>query len=411
MDVLEKFLYSIAYKFPKGYPDMKNKQDVLLLERELFKYNVDLREGTKAANTRKAIDVIVNSKEGKEAGLSKMANDYRIGNINKIDKDKFIEILNSVFNSPKIKIYAPKEGPNSSSKYNMFEFDLEGEGQVQITLAGGANEGEKYEQGLLGKLKAAAGSSLESIEDPEVKQIFTTLGIDPSKLSPNDIEFAGASDTSRQLSFDGPQKIGSTIADIVITADKPYYLSIKNIGGSAIYNGGNIPFIVLDKEGKVVFDKSKLNDNPLFANIFDTLKIDPQRIADGLNDYVSQTGTPNNWESVSGVDLDKVKKLLASSFGYDYWYIREKPGGKLFIYHVATPEDAYKMVGDLRPDSVKVKYPGNTSKGGTKVLEVRIETDSEVLEGGKKVPLVYQIVARNASGKLLPMRMNIRTNK
>ena len=411
MDVLEKFLYSIAYKFPKGYPDLKDKQDMLLLERELFKYNVDLREGTKAANTRKAIDVIVNSKEGKEAGLSKMANDYRIGNINKIDKDKFIEILNSVFNSPKIKIYAPKEGPNDSSKYNMFEFDLEGEGQVQITLAGGANEGEKYEQGLLGKLKAAAGSSLESIEDPEVKQIFSTLGIDPSKLSPNDIEFAGASDTSRQLSFDGPQKIGSTIADIVITADKPYYLSIKNIGGSAIYNGGNIPFIVLDKEGKVVFDKSKLNDNPLFANIFDTLKIDPQRIADGLNDYVSQTGTPNNWESVSGVDLDKVKKLLASSFGYDYWYIREKPGGKLFIYHVATPEDAYKMVGDLRPDSVKVKYPGNTSKGGTKVLEVRIETDSEVLEGGKKVPLVYQIVARNASGKLLPMRMNIRTNK
>jgi hypothetical protein len=411
MDVLEKFLYSIAYKFPKGYPDLKDKQDMLLLERELFKYNVDLREGTKASNTRKAIDVIVNSKEGKEAGLSKMANDYRIGNINKIDKDKFIEILNSVFNSPKIKIYAPKEGPNSSSKYNMFEFDLEGEGQVQITLAGGANEGEKYEQGLLGKLKAAAGSSLESIEDPEVKQIFTTLGIDPSKLSPKDIEFAGASDTSRQLSFDGPQKIGSTIADIVITADKPYYLSIKNIGGSAIYNGGNIPFIVLDKKGKVVFDKSKLNDNPLFANIFDTLKIDPQRIADGLNDYVSQTGTPNNWESVSGVDLDKVKKLLASSFGYDYWYIREKPGGKLFIYHVATPEDAYKMVGDLRPDSVKVKYPGNTSKGGTKVLEVRIETDSEVLEGGKKVPLVYQIVARNASGKLLPMRMNIRTNK
>ena len=360
MDVLEKFLYNIAYKFPKGYPDLKDKQDMLLLERELFKYNVDLREGTKASNTRKAIDAIVASKEGKEAGLAKMKDIYRIGNINKIDKDKFIEILNSVFNSPKITIYAPKEGPNDSSKYNMFEFDLEGEGQVQITLAGGANEGEKYEQGLLGKLKAAAGSSLESIEDPEVKQIFTTLGIDPSKLSPNDIEFAGTSDTSRQLSFDGPQKIGSTIADIVITADKPYYLSIKNIGGSAIYNGGNIPFIVLDKKGKVVFDKSKLNDNPLFANIFDTLKIDPQRIADGLNDYVSQTGTPNNWESVSGVDLDKVKKLLASSFGYDYWYIREKPGGKLFIYHVATPEDAYKMVGDLRPDSVKVKYPGNT---------------------------------------------------
>lgn len=411
MDILEQFLHSISYKFPKGYPDLKNKQDMLLIERELFKHNIDLREGTKAANTRKAIDSIVNSKEGKEAGLSKMKDTYRVGNINKIDKDKFIEILNSVFNSPKIKVYAPKEGPNDSSKYNMFEFELEGEGQVQITLAGGANEGEKYEQGLLGKLKAAAGTPLDSIEDPEVKQIFSTLGIDPSTLTPEKIEFAGASDTSRQLSFDGPKEIGSTIADIVITADKPYYLSIKNVGGSAIYNGGNIPFITFDKEGKVIFDKSKYGDNPLFADIFNTLGIDSQRIADGLNDYVNKTGKTTDWESAQGIDLTKVKNLLASSFGYGYWYVREKPGGKLFIYHVATPEDAYKMVGDLRPDSVKIKYPGNTSKGGTKVLEVRIETDSEVLEGGKNVPLVYQIVARNAAGNLLPMRMNIRTNK
>jgi hypothetical protein len=37
------------------------------------------------------------------------------------------------------------------------------------------------------------------------------------------------------------------------------------------------------------------------------------------------------------------------------------------------------MVGKLDSNSVKIKYPGNTPKGGTKVLEVRIETDSEVL--------------------------------
>jgi hypothetical protein len=408
MDILEQFIRNIAYKFPKGYPDMKNEQDILILERELFKHNIDLREGTKASNTRKAIEAIANSEAGKASGLTKMADTYRIGNPNKIDKDKFIEILNSVFNSPQIKIYTPKEGPNDSSKYNMFEFDLKGEGQVQIVLAGGANEGEKYEKSLLGKLQSAAGESLDSIEDYETKQIFSTLGIDPSQLTSKDIYFAGASDTSRQLSFDGPQDLGEKISDIVITApNQTYYLSIKNVGGSAIYNGGNIPFIVFDKEGKVVFDKSKFNTNPLFADIFDTLNIDSQRIADGLNNYVNQTGASNNWESVNDVDLSKVRKLLASSFGYGYWYVREKPGGKLFIYHVATAEDAYKMVGELRPDSVKVKYPGPT----TKVFEVRIETDSEVLEGGKKVPLVYQIVARNAAGNLLPMRMNIRTNK
>tara|TARA_R110002167_G_scaffold219022_1_gene423679 strand:- start:791 stop:2179 length:1389 start_codon:yes stop_codon:yes gene_type:complete len=32
MDVLNKFLNSIAYKFPKGYPDMNDVQDILLLE-------------------------------------------------------------------------------------------------------------------------------------------------------------------------------------------------------------------------------------------------------------------------------------------------------------------------------------------------------------------------------------------
>jgi len=44
MDVLEKFLYSIAYKFPKGYPDMNDKQDVSILENEFKKLGIDLNE-------------------------------------------------------------------------------------------------------------------------------------------------------------------------------------------------------------------------------------------------------------------------------------------------------------------------------------------------------------------------------
>ncbi len=44
MDVLEKFLHSIAYKFPKGYPDMNNGQDILLLETELYNLGINLKE-------------------------------------------------------------------------------------------------------------------------------------------------------------------------------------------------------------------------------------------------------------------------------------------------------------------------------------------------------------------------------
>jgi hypothetical protein len=122
MDILEQFLHSIAYKFPKGYPDLKNKQDMLLIERELFKHNIDLREGTKAANTRKAIDSIVNSKEGKEAGLSKMKDTYRVGNINKIDKDKFLEILKG---KNKYYLIAKNNDGVESSKSNDYNFDFD----------------------------------------------------------------------------------------------------------------------------------------------------------------------------------------------------------------------------------------------------------------------------------------------
>jgi len=42
MDPITRYLNRIAYKFPKGYPDMNNKQDILLLEQELSKLGVDV---------------------------------------------------------------------------------------------------------------------------------------------------------------------------------------------------------------------------------------------------------------------------------------------------------------------------------------------------------------------------------
>jgi len=37
MDVLEQFIRSVSYKFPKGYPDMKNEQDINLLSEMVSK--------------------------------------------------------------------------------------------------------------------------------------------------------------------------------------------------------------------------------------------------------------------------------------------------------------------------------------------------------------------------------------
>ncbi len=409
---LDELLLEWSYKSEKGYPSLDNPSDISILKQILEKLKLPskeiirgLKEGTKASNSRNAIAKILASSEGKEAGLTLMKDNYRIGNKNNIDKDQFMEILLKVFDNPTIKIIDPPE--SGSSKYNMFEFETE-EGLVQIVLAGGANKGEVYEQDLLTKIQGSVGFPLDEIEFPDIQKLFQTIGIDPEDLTPDDAEFMGAADTKRQLSFDGPTDLGTKVADLVIHAEKDIYLSIKNIKGSGIYNGGNVPFVILNEEGIAVFDESKYNEKPLFKEIFEACGIDPQRMADGLTAYITQEGEASSWESSTDVDLTKVKNLLASSFGYGYWYVREKAGGEIFVHYIDGEQGAYDMVGELNADAVKIKYPGTN----TKALDVVIDTNSPVLsKDDDKTPLRYQIVIRNASKKILPARLNIRTNK
>ena len=144
---LDELLLEWSYRSEKGYPNLGSPSDISLLKTILEKLELppnevisNLKEGTKAANSRKAIEIILSSKYAQEYKFKKMTNAYKIGNLDKIDKDKFMEILIDLFNNPEIKIIDPPE--SGSSKYNKFEFEWEGEGPVSIVLAGGANKGE-----------------------------------------------------------------------------------------------------------------------------------------------------------------------------------------------------------------------------------------------------------------------------
>ena len=44
MDTLDLFLKKYSYKFPKGYPDMNNEQDILLMESILSELDMNLNE-------------------------------------------------------------------------------------------------------------------------------------------------------------------------------------------------------------------------------------------------------------------------------------------------------------------------------------------------------------------------------
>jgi len=68
MDILSKFLNKVAYKFPKGYPDMNNAQDVLLLETlldQLILFEVE-DKGNISDNINQIRSVINNHPEYKD---------------------------------------------------------------------------------------------------------------------------------------------------------------------------------------------------------------------------------------------------------------------------------------------------------------------------------------------------------
>jgi len=64
MDALDLFFKKYSYKFPKGYPDMNDKQDVLLLESILKELGFNLKED-KASDRTEAKEILK-----KELGLS-----------------------------------------------------------------------------------------------------------------------------------------------------------------------------------------------------------------------------------------------------------------------------------------------------------------------------------------------------
>ena len=396
MNIFEQFLNKISHKFPKGYPDMNNEHDISLLESlvsEVLGEEIKLNEGTIKQNTVAAIQAILNSKWGKQYNFKTQTEWFRLGNLDKISPDQFLKIIKDIFGNPKVTVLKPKEGENPSSKFNMYLFNTS-DGPVKIVLSGGANAGEKYEQDFVGRLKANAGSNINDIDDQDVKKLFTTLKINPSKLSPDDIDFVGAADTKRSLSFEGPQNIGSKIADITI---KPsYYISLKNISGGTFYNGGTIPFII-EKNGKAVYEPSKFDAKPMMAAIFKAFQIDPKKVAQGINEYIAGSGKlPNSFISVSG-DTNALRNLIASGYGYGYWYVREKKND-IFIYDISTAKDAYNLVGDIK--DISIKYPN----AGTKSLTLKLTADSPILG-----QVNYLIEIRNTQGKLLPLDLKMKT--
>jgi len=238
------------------------------------------------------------------------------------------------------------------------------------------------------------GKSIKQIDNPELVQLYKTLDIDPSVLSEKDINNTGKGNNKRQLSFEGPEDVGKIIADITINNNgDEIYLSIKDPKGTGIYNGGNVKFIKQNKEDNTVYfdEDAFINDTSVTKEMFLSIGIDPQKIVNGLNDYINKEGLPSQKEQITDYDDTQLHNLLASSYGYGYWYVRQIKPGELKIVNIESPEDAYEIVGDIQ--SIEIKYPSISSKS----TEIKIKTSSKLMGDN-----IYQIDIRNSSGGIIP---------
>ena len=73
MNIIEQFLHKVSYKFPKGYPDINDPKDWLMLEGMLKEMGIDLNEGKKEdRDEAKAIlkkELNLTDKDFKDSGL------------------------------------------------------------------------------------------------------------------------------------------------------------------------------------------------------------------------------------------------------------------------------------------------------------------------------------------------------
>jgi len=400
MSIFDKFFTKFAYKFDKGYPDMNNDQDVLLLESlisEFIDEKFSLEEGTKVQNHTIANEKIINSPEGKKAGLVKMSNPYRIGNRNKISKEEFIEIIKSIYPETEIEVLSKGVGDNKSGKFNLFKFKTE-DGDIALYLAGGGNEGEKYEKDFIKNAQIGAGQPNDTLPK-NLQTLYKALNIDNTKLLSKNISFEGATNTKRDLSFEGPKNVGEIVSDMtVVYGGEKYYISLKNKSGSGVYSGKNVPFIVNDG-GTIIYDASKRETIPSISALYNMFGIDPEKVAQGLNDYISKEGKEDSWSNVD-IEEAKFQNLLASSFGYGYYYVKEIKGDDVIVVPILTAEEARDAAGKVT--SSEIKYPGPT----TKITAVKVKTDSPLFG-----PSEYLVASRNTQGGIVPLALRISKNK
>ena len=185
MDIFDKFFKKFAYKFNKGYPDMNNSQDVLLLESLFEKLGVEIplnEEVPNKSQTTKAVQKIVDQVGDKYNLFAMKSKPNRIGSIGKQPESVFVQAFKDTFGEDiDIKVFPPRQGSNPSGTFNMYQFDTKEFGQVNILVSrsepGGAGKSNEaiFIDTLNKLIEEAGGTATIKITSPEYTEVSNNV--------------------------------------------------------------------------------------------------------------------------------------------------------------------------------------------------------------------------------------------
>ena len=330
MNPFDIFFKKYAYKFPKGYPDMNNEQDILLLENiledligeafSIFPTTEDEISNEKIKELFRIIKKYPNLSINDPIVL-----DPKSPNIVKISRSlqrdsKFLEYLN---NELDIEL-----DPIEGSKWNGVSIKW---GEGSRGGRGINSKGIGFENELISDLELLREYGISDSNKDQFK--YPNLIIEISKelgLKEGNFEVIPEAhkNQSRPLGFEsgGPVvefSAGSAAATLTdITIDKgnaKYYLSAKFGNTLTFFNSGITKILPASeiKSGKIT--------NPDGISLLDTFGIDNETFCRVFNEYGDTTFTNTDIASTK-YSISKMKNLIKSGIGEGYYMI--KAGGK-----------------------------------------------------------------------------------
>jgi hypothetical protein len=290
MDVLDKFFKKYSYRFDKGYPDMNNEQDILLLETILNELGIDLKEN-KTIDRTEAKEILK-----KELGLSD--SDFKDNGLNffiLVPGNQRLEYIDKIENidTGTDKNFEYTSTPTSFSSIGYFMY-----GQSKFGIKPGEKQGGK-----------SAGLDNEDIFINNINSLL--------EEGPKDVEIISGDKTITFKNVTQVQGTGRSTSDYS-KSDANFYSNNKDLGGVSLKKDNAIYWESADvrfgKEVKNLVNAiidGKLGDKVSYVPLTDT-KGNPDPII--IKMYNKEEDKPISGVIVDDLPEQDVKQVI---FGND----------------------------------------------------------------------------------------------